>query len=590
MDISIGDALSSCLNLKSLFLTRNGITRAPNYRIIMSSLIPSLEMLDGSPVNHATSRAKVTNSMILEAASSMRMLEEEMDDDLRLESDIMNTSELGIKPSVTSPTRSNSSSSNWKQTGIETNTGSELTHGSAVVLAGSMASAMRQRRNNNNSNRNSKDESALEALNAAPHMSGSYDAGGSHLYKEGDITALTLSKLNTNNNEDFEYSELPEGQLSTKSNRPGSSRPQNQSPRADSARGSGSGGSSGKFFINFEESPSRPRTASGNGKKLDQGEPRQMNSSRPQSAVSGGTLTARSNTSSSSNDKLLGSFSIPFKVGTTSEEGKVEKRGSRPPSGGSGTSSRHHSRHGSRDFEVEDGDDILTSLSGSGKTKSIVHLDIVKRHTGGANKQHTASAADLETMESIPLDEGGGGQDEDSSSDNENIAVTHAARHRLMSASASNSAASASRMRNQVLSQLFSSEGNKQGSNGASASEAVSASRKPPKPTPSSSSTASTTSSKAGKSLGFNLAGSLAAIDQWVHDMNSEDESDTKPAAATGGAGAVGSSKASNGASTVAATKDGEISGSGKILSRDVIINMVRFALLFLCIGLIVFV
>lgn len=29
---------------------------------------------------------------------------------------------------------------------------------------------------------------------------------------------------------------------------------------------------------------------------------------------------------------------------------------------------------------------------------------------------------------------------------------------------------------------------------------------------------------QAGKSLGFNLAGSLAAIDQWVQDMSSEDD------------------------------------------------------------------
>lgn len=50
-DLSIADALSSCPVLRSLFLSRNVVERMPKYRLIIASLIPGLEMLDGSPVD-----------------------------------------------------------------------------------------------------------------------------------------------------------------------------------------------------------------------------------------------------------------------------------------------------------------------------------------------------------------------------------------------------------------------------------------------------------------------------------------------------------------------------------------------------------
>ncbi len=115
-DISIGDALSSCPKLKSLFLSRNPIAKAPNYRIIMSSLIPSLEMLDGSPVDHVSSKARVTNGMILDAASAMRLVEEEIDDEMRLEEDILQATASNVSSSNASgrPTTSSGRGPAWR--------------------------------------------------------------------------------------------------------------------------------------------------------------------------------------------------------------------------------------------------------------------------------------------------------------------------------------------------------------------------------------------------------------------------------------------------------------------------------------------
>jgi hypothetical protein len=56
---------------------------------------------------------------------------------------------------------------------------------------------------------------------------------------------------------------------------------------------------------------------------------------------------------------------------------------------------------------------------------------------------------------------------------------------------------------------------------------------------------------QAGMSLGFNLAGSLAAIDKWVQDMNSEEEEDgDSDVAEVDGPGDEGCSEVAQGAAT----------------------------------------
>ena len=180
-DISIGDALSSCPLLRRLDLSRNPITRAPHYRVVMASLITSLEELDGSAVD-PNAASNVSNVMVLEAASAMHMVSEEMDDERRFEMSIMGATEplsymsLGtsifadhasltggsgmghscsaVDFGVMAPMVATSSSSSSMHSpnhamhahSIIPDTGSLLTHGSTVVLAGNMAAAMRQRK------------------------------------------------------------------------------------------------------------------------------------------------------------------------------------------------------------------------------------------------------------------------------------------------------------------------------------------------------------------------------------------------------------------------------------------------------------
>lgn len=72
-EISVGDTLSSCPSLHSLDLSRNPIERAPNYRAVICALIPNLAILDGTPVDPSI-RSKVTNAMILDASSAIKMI------------------------------------------------------------------------------------------------------------------------------------------------------------------------------------------------------------------------------------------------------------------------------------------------------------------------------------------------------------------------------------------------------------------------------------------------------------------------------------------------------------------------------------
>ena len=415
--ISIADSLSSCAKLRSIFLSRNPIEKAPNYRLIFASLIPSLEKLDGLPVDHQA-QAKVSNGMILEAVALMKMIEEDIDDELRLESTIL----MEDTTSKTAAVQKNSSS---PQLGLLPDTGSELTHGSTVVLAGNMAAAMRKRRNklNNtftsdinesNCDDNEDYESTLDVIDASSKLkqksinTSNCDVGDNNssnkslfiqFFKEGDIT----SSMKGN-------SHMYEGVVDTSNNivRPSSSIASPYMKRPSSASGkrlqhTSAGNVSLSFEVdareaNFSNSSTpkdisrRPKSAlSSPHHNLFIPSPRQMNSSRPQSAA----------ISTSSN--------VPFKVAINTNDARINK------------------------------DDIknLNTLSSDSTTtrSSIVHMDIVKRSAGlprifPTNSSNSSASSRLRNS----------GWDDnnyiDEDSDSEDIAINHSERHKLINSSA----------------------------------------------------------------------------------------------------------------------------------------------------------
>ena len=210
--ISLADELNSCPQLKQLFLGRNPITRAENYRLVMAYLIPQLDRLDGTPVNKAEA-AKVTNNMVLETASELRELQEELEEEERTLNSLQNTgsgSNHGSMQSLQGGANGQNMSTSLETTGNERmspreykkasasmggvpDTGSELTHGSTVVLAGNMAAAMRRRsRNNVNNNSNNNNGSSN---NSRPSSGPAIEDITSDIWHgEGDITASYLSQ------------------------------------------------------------------------------------------------------------------------------------------------------------------------------------------------------------------------------------------------------------------------------------------------------------------------------------------------------------------------------------------------------------
>lgn len=115
-------------------------------------MIPQLETLDGVGVD-SNAKNKVSNGMILEAASAMQLEQEELDDERRMEMEMMGDDmcfgAMGIPSAATGNGNilSGEINSATGQPCTLPNNGSDLTHGSDVVLAGSMASAIRRRRN-----------------------------------------------------------------------------------------------------------------------------------------------------------------------------------------------------------------------------------------------------------------------------------------------------------------------------------------------------------------------------------------------------------------------------------------------------------
>jgi hypothetical protein len=156
-DLSVADALSSCPKLRSLGLSRNAIAKIPQYRLIIASLLCKLDELDGHAVDRQAA-SRVTNAMILEAASMINLAQEEKEDEERMEGFIMDVSNAV------------SASNAGGDESFLGDTGSELTHGDNAVLAGNVAAAMRRRRmksqlSNSTDSQNDLNESLVNPRN-----------------------------------------------------------------------------------------------------------------------------------------------------------------------------------------------------------------------------------------------------------------------------------------------------------------------------------------------------------------------------------------------------------------------------------------
>ncbi|KAJ1437271.1 hypothetical protein B484DRAFT_238724 [Ochromonadaceae sp. CCMP2298] len=668
-DWSIADALSSSLQLRALFLARNPLCRARNYRLILASLVPGIEMLDGSPVDAAAAK-RVTNGMILESAAELRMAEEDADDELRLESEIVGEPDHYPKPKVASNSFD----------GMP-DTGSELTHGTGHVLAGNMAAAVRRRRQllSSTDSLNSQDnapgptrqsreyESTLDILDAAllpcartePLIGAIVGPSTSNPFqKEGDVTsalmgnaAMYAQRADKQRDKDRErdnsgssaglrvergdsgdsLSLRPSGSASPlvgarkerelrdskdskdSKERDGKDRDSKdrdsrererehpsaslqsshqfrpRSAATSSLKRLGSAGAmgtvpgSGSRDEDWVSRNSSFQSDSGSGGVGQSHSPRQRNASRPQSATS--VL------SDPQSPRHADAYAAPFKVVVQRDvdspgrpSADVDEVGS--PRRGSGKVAPSPGRAGWRDGREDR--ECLKDINPikDGIASSIVHLDIVRR----AN-----SARDEEGE--VVSDKDKGDDDSTDSSDTEDIAVTHAARHRLMSASASaaaaNSATSTLKTRQHILQQLKNTSAPSSSTPSSAPSAALSAlpdeescaeegiasvigrqpggmgsarfsgldEGSPHRPPISRTLLKDTLSSQAGISLGFNLAGSLAAIDKWVQDMNSEDEEDSDPV----GAGAVGAGDADGYTSRSDRDRDFEVSGASAL-------------------------
>lgn len=175
----------------------------------MSVLVPQLKVLDGAPID-ITTRSKATNAMILDASAAMNQIREEIEDEERLEMCIMDTNDMYSAQRTAQSAVGNVSRDglgtggcNSPAVGAVPDTGSELTHGSDVVLAGGVAAAMRKRRANKAAategfaNRNSYDSAdSDDAKPKANAASTSGDAGGpsttGDYLQEGDLTMCVL--------------------------------------------------------------------------------------------------------------------------------------------------------------------------------------------------------------------------------------------------------------------------------------------------------------------------------------------------------------------------------------------------------------
>lgn len=319
-------------------------------------------------------------------------------------------------------------------------------------------------------------------------------------------------------------------------------------PAPDSDRRSKSAisGSSLRFSDKLSSSPDG---------RMDAFSPRQRNSSRPQSAANGSLFT---------------SCFVPFVFSNKSKDSKDDSDEDEVP----------HQRTVKKAVQVKE----VTRGPGLGQQgRSIVHMDIVRRN----KSEKFLSVTDLENSGLEVIEEvgssssssGGVGASGQQDSDAEDIAVTHHERMSLMSSTSNHSNSSVLKTRQGVLAKLRA--GQKATPQKQSSSALAQDHGKQTTPSKEGIAAGHTVSSKAGSSLGFNLAGSLAAIDQWVQDMSSESEDEVlpmqrPPRPAAGVTSDKAAAQSQTQADEDAFTPRGSLR-SDRILSRDAIFQMVAF-------------
>lgn len=518
--------LASCPKLRSLFLSRNPVEKLSKYRAVVAFLLSGVEMLDGTPLDssHATA---YSSSLMDEAQEELNVIQEEIEDELRLFEEAIgqtNGDNSFLMPIGTSPRL---------QRGQDSlpDTGSELTHGSAVVLAGNMAAAMRKRRvggdSANGLSVEDEKETALDMLDSAlraktPTTRSSSDKVS--FVAEGDITEIVLGS------------------------------PQRKPHIAMSpARplGSGKAGPHSGISTSFEVDPSltassssrRPKsafsgsslrhsdktyeaTAVSTGKSPPEKDehhraasPRQRNSSRPQSAA-----VSPAEVSSLFNDRNL-----PF---------VISRATLRDGDDGEDDSEEDDTPRVKRDILVkrEVKETPRDKLAAKGATGSLVHQNMVRRFKTDAKPAgpRPTSGGGSSSLLKVPLPSiGDDFHISDESDEDEDLAVTHSERMKFM-AKKDDKGASLNRSRQATLKKLQGQMTDGSVHVGASTMEAESR-QTSLRSSPSASVTQLAVSGGGGdkstsveKQLGFNLAGSLAAIDRWVQDVDSgDDETET---------------------------------------------------------------
>jgi len=468
-------------------------------------------MLDGTRVDPSAVK-RVTHGMILEAASELRALDEDIDDEDRLEHELSMqlTTTTNFKHSSKQESKQTVTCSRSAIDGNLPDTGSELTHGSSVVLAGNMAAAVRRRRQliaNGGTEQGAhnrsidRHESTIDLLDAALERSDGSSLlgdGAGAFMREGDVTSSLMGSASLYVDPVVAYAEeCSSPQLDSGCSRNGADSHKHFSlslvdcTNRNSILHPTASGSMG-MDTSFEVD-SRPRSANSfirssggihneaalsTSSLLVQSSPRQRNSSRPTTAACETPRRA--------------AFAVPFKVDIDASIAQPRK-------------ARHQQIEESDALDSIDlEDECGSSASGAGAV-SLVHLDIVKRKilTG---YHYSAMHGDL--------------------ADEEDICLTHADRHKLMSSSAvrsdANSATTNMKNRQHVLQQLKGTATQSVALNPSITSQRSSLLSSV---TPSSR-YKSTASMKAGISLGFNLAGSLAAIDKWVEEVDDNDSDD----------------------------------------------------------------
>ncbi|ETW04581.1 hypothetical protein H310_03794 [Aphanomyces invadans] len=137
--LSMHDALhvvGMCVQLASLNLTDNPVANIPQYRLIVCSYMPQLQTLDSTSVT-ASDRIEVTPAMIDQALSYVHPAAAVLQ-----RCDSVKPKTLFDSPSTTSIEQLSAAAATPR---VKDHHSSELTHGTDVVFAGNVTSALRRR-------------------------------------------------------------------------------------------------------------------------------------------------------------------------------------------------------------------------------------------------------------------------------------------------------------------------------------------------------------------------------------------------------------------------------------------------------------